>query len=153
MDLTLGAPLFLDPGAYKTPAPEIQAMVARFCKGRRGGVHCTRIQRLLPRACSSCSSTCCPIPWAWTAARARLRSAWPQGSSKGCAQSSIFQDVAGYRQAHNYPVRLFIGDIKSALSPQGTLANPQVAERLGKQCAGFMNYVVSSKSPAKAADA
>ncbi len=150
MDLTLG-PAFLDPGAYKSPAPEIQAMVARFCKadgvvfivpeynGSFPGVLKLFID-MLPYPAGFDGRPCAYIGLA-------------AGQFQGLRAVEHLQGVAGYRQAHNFPVRLFVGDVKSVFTPQGGFANPQLADRLAKQCDGFQRYVSSLKPPAKAADA
>jgi chromate reductase len=151
LDLALG-PAFVDPTAYQAPAPEIKAMVARFCKadgvvfvvpeynGSFPGVLKLFID-MLPYPAGFDGRPCAYIGIA-------------AGQFQGLRAVEHLQGVSGYRQAHNYPVRLFIGDIRSALTPQGAFANPQLAERLAKQAAGFLRYVDSLKPPAtKAADA
>ena len=51
-----------------------------------------------------------------------------------------FQQVAGYRNAHLYPRRLFIGDSFRQFV-DGKLANDDLSKRLREQAAGFVKYV------------
>ncbi|MCA9151158.1 MAG: NAD(P)H-dependent oxidoreductase [Planctomycetales bacterium] len=51
-----------------------------------------------------------------------------------------FQQVAGYRNAHLYPRRLFIGDSFRQFV-NGKLANDDLSQRLREQAGGFVKYV------------
>jgi NAD(P)H-dependent FMN reductase len=50
------------------------------------------------------------------------------------------QMVFGYRNAHAYPDRVFISAIHQKLSPDGTLADPAIDDRLAKQVEGFAQF-------------
>ncbi len=51
------------------------------------------------------------------------------------------QQVFGYRNAHIYPERVFLPQIRDLLDPSGKIRDPEVLERLRKQAAGFLEFV------------
>ena len=55
------------------------------------------------------------------------------------------QQIFGYRNAHIYPERVFLPQIGSLLDADGRLNHPELVERLGKQAAGFVNFVETVK--------
>ena len=50
------------------------------------------------------------------------------------------QMVFGYRNAHIYPDRVFIADVKSKYPPGGTPTDPSLDERLARQVRGFAQF-------------
>ena len=62
------------------------------------------------------------------------------GQFKGLRSVEHFQQVAGYRNAHIYPRRLFIGDSFRQFV-DGKLADDELTTRLKDQAAGFVDFV------------
>ena len=66
------------------------------------------------------------------------------GQFKGLRSVEHFQQVAGYRNAHIYPRRLFIGDSFRQFV-DGKLADDELTERLKEQAAGFVGFINAIK--------
>jgi NAD(P)H-dependent FMN reductase len=68
------------------------------------------------------------------------------GQFKSLRAVEHFQQVAGYRNAHIYPRRIFIGDSFKQFV-DGKLADDELSTRLFGQADGFLEFVkrVSSK--------
>ena len=62
------------------------------------------------------------------------------GQFKGLRAVEHFQQVAGYRNAHLFPRRLFIGDSFSAFI-DGKLADDELSQRLRDQAAAFAEFI------------
>jgi chromate reductase len=70
------------------------------------------------------------------------------GQFQGLRAVEHLQGVSGYRHAHNYPVRVFIGDSKNAFTPDGALSDPKLAGRVHAQSEGFLRFIGQLKQPA-----
>lgn len=69
------------------------------------------------------------------------------GQFKGLRAVEHFQQVAGYRNAYQYPRRLFIGDsYKQFDFESGTLKDEELAGRLQQQADGFVDFVKKLKA-------
>ena len=51
------------------------------------------------------------------------------------------QGVFGYRNAHQYPRRVFIGAIKTRFDEAGQFVDAELLARLEEQCVGFAKFV------------
>ena len=67
------------------------------------------------------------------------------GQFKGLRSVEHFQQVAGYRNAHLFPQRLFIGDSFRQFV-DGKLADDELSQRLKDQAAGFVSYIKAVRS-------
>lgn len=136
---------FLAPKAYKEPTPEITALVDRFlaCDGAHfiiaeyngsyPGILKLFVDMLpFPEGFDS-------RPCAFTGLAA--------GQFQGLRAVEHFQQVAGYRNAHLYPRRLFIGNsFKQFDFEQGRLSDEELCKRLTQQCQGFHDFVNTIKA-------
>ena len=69
------------------------------------------------------------------------------GQFKGLRAVEHFQQVAGYRNAHIYPRRIFIGDSFRQFV-DGKLADDELTKRLKEQSEGFLAFIQQIKSRA-----
>ena len=58
-----------------------------------------------------------------------------------------FQGVAGYRNAHMYPNRVFIGGVHKVIGPDKRLSDIALVERLQTQAKGFVQFIRALKTP------
>jgi NAD(P)H-dependent FMN reductase len=58
------------------------------------------------------------------------------------------QAIFGYRNAHIYPVRVFLPDIRDALDDNGAFKDYALRKRLEKQAAGFIEFTRKLESRA-----
>ncbi len=63
------------------------------------------------------------------------------GASGALRPVEQLQQVFGYRNAFVYPERVFLPQIHELLDAQGRLKDPELVERLGRQAAGFVEFV------------
>ena len=56
------------------------------------------------------------------------------------------QQIFGYRNAYNYPDRVFFPKINDLLDETGRLKDPELLERLKTQATGFIDFVEKVKS-------
>lgn len=138
LNLDLG-PEFLAPEAYRTPGPSVKALVARFLasdgavfivpeyNGSYPGVLKLFID-MLPYPQGFEHRPCAFIGLA-------------AGQFHGLRAVEHLQGVTGYRHAHNFPIRVFIGDSKNAFTPEGRLASATIADRIAAQADGFLRYI------------
>lgn len=68
------------------------------------------------------------------------------GQFKGLRAVEHFQQVAGYRNAHLFPRRLFIGDSYSQFV-DGKLNDDELTRRLQEQADQFVSFVQKVRSP------
>ena len=54
-----------------------------------------------------------------------------------------FQGVAGYRNAHMYPNRIFVGAVYKVIGSDQKINDPALVERLQAQAAGFVSFITS----------
>lgn len=59
------------------------------------------------------------------------------------------QQIFGYRNAFIYPERVFIPGINNQLTPEGTIKNAEVFERLRSQAVGFTTFTGLFKNRVK----
>lgn len=130
---------FLEPAAYKQPTAGITAMVNRFLaadgvvfvvpeyNGSYPGVLKLFID-MLPYPQGFERRPCAFVGLA-------------AGQFQGLRAVEHLQAVAGYRNAVMYPQRVFIGESFKQLTPEGTLVDPKLAERLRAQAAGFTQFI------------
>lgn len=67
------------------------------------------------------------------------------GQFKGLRAVEHFQQVAGYRNAHIYPRRIFIGESFTQFV-DGKLSDDELTKRLSEQAEGFAAFVKQVKS-------
>jgi chromate reductase, NAD(P)H dehydrogenase (quinone) len=148
LELTLGAD-FLEPDAYSKPKPAVTALVSRFLaadgvvfivpeyNGSYPGILKLFIDML-------------PYPQGFD-----RRPCAFVGIAAGQFQSlravEHLQGVAGYRHAYIFPNRVFIGDSRKLFTPEGTVADAKLLERLQAQAAAFVEFVAALKRPANLA--
>lgn len=131
--------------AYKEPTAEVTAIVGRFLKadgaifvvpeynGSYPGV-LKLFADMLPYPEGFDSRPCAFIGLA-------------AGQFKGLRAVEHFQGVAGYRNAHMFPRRLFIGDSYTQFV-DGKLSDDALTTRLTEQAAGFVDFVKLFKADA-----
>ena len=51
------------------------------------------------------------------------------------------QQIFGYRNAHSYPMRVFIPGVAKLIDPSGKLINSEIDQRLAEQAKGFIRYI------------
>lgn len=136
----------LDENAYKEPATEVTALVDRFLKadgavfivpeynGSYPGVLKLFVD-MLPYPDGFDSRPCAFIGLA-------------AGQFQGLRAVEHFQGVAGYRNAHLFPRRLFIGDSYSKFV-DGRLSDDELSDRLHQQADGFLAFINSVKEQTK----
>jgi chromate reductase len=132
-------PEFLAPTAYKQPAPAVSALVGRFLaadgvvfivpeyNGSYPGVLKLFID-MLPYPQGFDQRPCAFIGLA-------------SGQFQGLRAVEHLQGVAGYRNAHCYPGRVFIGGSHQQFDAAGALSSAELATRLVQQAAGFHHYI------------
>ncbi len=128
----------LQPTAYKEPGPGVLALVERFLKsdgavfvipeynGSFPGVLKLFVD-MLPYPQGFDNRPCAFIGLA-------------AGQFQGLRSVEHFQQIAGYRNAHIYPRRLFIGDAYRKFV-DGNLADDKLTERLREQSKGFAEFI------------
>ena len=128
----------LDPTAYKEPAESVKALVQRFLRsdgvvfvipeynGSYPGILKLFVD-MLPYPEGFDSRPCAFIGLA-------------AGQFKGLRSVEHFQQVAGYRNAHLFPRRLFIGDSYKQFI-DGKLADDELTQRLQDQAEQFIGFV------------
>lgn len=139
-DLPLAA---LEPSAYQQKTPELQAFVDRF-------LACDGAAFVVPEYNGSYPGVLklfvdmLPFPQGFEG-RPCAYIGLAAGQFKSLRAVEHFQQVAGYRNAFNYPRRLFIGDsFKQFLD--GKLSDDELSQRLCEQAAGFVEFVARLKS-------
>lgn len=70
------------------------------------------------------------------------------GQFQGLRAVEQLQQVVGYRNALQYPRRLFIGHSFTAIAAEGTLLDESLSERLDQQAKGFLAYITALASTA-----
>jgi len=147
LDLADMGPEFLDPGAYKQPQQAITDMVQRFLaadgvvfivpeyNGSFPGVAKLFIDML-------------PYPEGFEA-RPCAYIGLSAGQFKGLRAVEALMMVAGYRNAHNFPRRVFIGESFAQFDDDGELIDEKLAERLKQQAGGFCAYIESLRLSAE----
>ena len=65
------------------------------------------------------------------------------GAWGGLRAVEHLQGVFGYRNAHQYPRRVFINAVATKLDKEGRVADEELLARLDEQCAGFARFIES----------
>lgn len=68
------------------------------------------------------------------------------GQFGGLRPVEQLQMIYGYRNAHNYPARVFISGVGKQLDENGKLKDEELLNRLRKQCVGFVDFVKRIKA-------
>jgi len=68
------------------------------------------------------------------------------GQFQGLRAVEHLQGVTGYRNAHHFPPRVFIGGAATAFDGDGALVDGKLAERLRQQATGFVRFVQQIKA-------
>ena len=132
-------PEFLAPTAYKQPAPAVSALVGRFLAA-------DRVVFIVPEYNGSYPGVLklfidmLPYPQGFDQ-RPCAFIGLSAGQFQGLRAVEQLQGVAGYRNAHCYPGRVFIGSSHQLFAAAGALDNPDLATRLVQQAAGFHHYI------------
>jgi chromate reductase, NAD(P)H dehydrogenase (quinone) len=144
LSLELG-PEFLAPTAYRMPTPGITALVGRFLaadgvifvvpeyNGSYPGVLKLFIDQL-------------PYPQGFDR-RPCAFIGLASGTSGALRAVEHLQAVAGYRNAYQYPQRLFLAGVEKLLTADGALMDAKLAERLNGLCSGFAGFVRKLSAP------
>jgi NAD(P)H-dependent FMN reductase len=130
---------FLEPTAYKQPAPAVTALVGRFLAA-------DGVVFIVPEYNGSYPGVLklfldmLPYPQGFDQ-RPCAFIGLSAGQFQGLRAVEQLQGVAGYRNAHCYPGRVFIGSSHQQLDASGALTNPDLATRLVQQASGFHHYI------------
>lgn len=128
----------LDPQAYKEPSAEVSALVERFLK-------CDGALFVIPEYNGSFPGVLklfvdmLPYPEGFDSRPCGFIGL-AAGQFKSLRAVEHFQQVAGYRNAHIYPRRLFIGDSYKQFV-DGKLADDELSRRLQEQADGFVQFI------------
>ena len=128
----------LAPTAYKEKSPEVQSLVDRFLSSD-GAVF------IIPEYNGSYPGVLklfvdmLPFPEGFDA-RPCAFIGLAAGQFKALRAIEHFQQVAGYRNAHLFPRRLFIGESHKAFI-DGKLADDELSQRLRDQASQFVTFV------------
>lgn len=140
LDLAQMGPEFLLPNAYKEPAPAVTALVERFLASDGAVFVIPEYNGSYPGALKLFVDML-PYPEGFDR-RPCAFIGLAAGRWAGLRAVEHFQQVAGYRNAHQYPQRLLIGDSYRAFT-EGRLADPEIADRLTAVSAGFQGFVTA----------
>lgn len=133
----------IDANAYKEKAENLQAIVDRF-------VACDGAVFIIPEYNGSYPGILklfvdmLPYPEGFDS-RPCAFIGLSAGEFKSLRAVEHFQQVAGYRNAHIYPRRLFIGQSFEQFK-DGKLADEELSKRLQDQTDGFVNFIAMVKS-------
>jgi NAD(P)H-dependent FMN reductase len=142
LELALGAD-FLEPSAYKEPAAAVGARGGRVHAADRGVVIVPAYNGSYPGILKLFIDML-PYPQGFDQ-RPCAFIGHAAGQFQGLRAVEHLQGVAGYRNAHLYPGRVFIGDSYRQYTPQGELVDPDLATRLVQQGTGFVHYIAQLK--------
>jgi NAD(P)H-dependent FMN reductase len=131
---------FLDPKAYKEPSDAVTAVVQRF-------LACDGAAFIVPEYNGSYPGILklfvdmLPYPEGFDK-RPCSFIGLAAGQFKGLRAVEHFEQVAGYRNAYNYPRRIFIGDsYKQFDFKTGKLNDEELSNRLQQQAEGFVSFI------------
>jgi chromate reductase len=136
-------PEFLAPDAYKNPAPAVSALVQRFLAGdaavfvipEYNGSYPGVLKLFVDMLPDKVSFNQRPCAFIGIAA----------GQFQSLRAVEHFQGVAGYRNAHMFPNRVFIGGIGKLIGPDGRLGDSALVNRLRQQAEGFIAFAAALK--------
>lgn len=129
--------------AYKTPSAELTACVQRFTKAdgvvfiipEYNGSYPGVLKLFVDMLPYPEGFDCRPCAFIGLAA----------GQYKSLRAVEHFQQVCGYRNAHQFHRRVFIGDSYTQFAKDGSLTDNELAERLQQQAAGFVEFIGNIK--------
>ena len=138
LDLKEMGPAFLEPNAYKEPAAEVTALVDRFLASdgvvfvvpEYNGSYPGVVKLLIDMLPYPAGMDQRPVAWIGLSA----------GQFKALRAVEALQAVAGYRNAYNYPRRVFIGESFKQFDGD-KLADEELAGRLKQQAEGFCAFI------------
>lgn len=142
LDMAELPPEVLQPTAYKDQPASVKALVDRFL-GSDGAVF------VIPEYNGSYPGVLklfvdmLPYPEGFDS-RPCAFVGLAAGQFKGLRSVEHFQQVAGYRNAHLFPRRIFIGDSFKQFV-DGKLADDELTERLVQQADGFLEFIAQIK--------
>ncbi|MBA3939075.1 MAG: NAD(P)H-dependent oxidoreductase [Planctomycetes bacterium] len=139
--LELG-PEFLAPTAYKQPTPGITTLVGRFLVADGVVFVIPEYNGSYPGVLKLFTDML-PYPQGFDR-RPCAFVGIGAGQFQGLRAVEHFQGVAGYRNAHMYPNRVFLGAGKE-LFTDGRLSDAKLAERLKAQATGFVKFAGAVK--------
>jgi chromate reductase, NAD(P)H dehydrogenase (quinone) len=137
-------PEFLSPTAYQQKTPAVTARVERYLKadgavfvipeynGSYPGVLKLFVD-MLPDKTSFNQRPCAFIGIA-------------AGQFQALRAVEHFQGVAGYRNAHMYPNRIFIGSVHKLIGSDQRLNDAALSERFQAQAKGFVAFIAALKT-------
>ena len=131
----------LDPDAYKTPSPEVRALVQRFLR-------CDGVLFIVPEYNGSYPGALkllidmLPYPKGFEH-RACAFIGLASGRFHGLRAVEHLQQVAGYRHAYIYPHRVFIGESHKQFGAEGQFTDSGLEQRLREQATGFLAFVAA----------
>lgn len=131
------------PTAYKDQAENVKALVARFLKAEGAVFVVPEYNGSYPGVLKLFVDML-PFPEGFDS-RPCAFIGLAAGQFKGLRAVEHFQQVAGYRNAHLYPRRLFIGDSFKQFV-DGKLSDDELSKRLREQSAGFAKFAADVKS-------
>ena len=129
----------LAPEAYKTPEPEVRAVVQRFLR-------CDGVVFIVPEYNGSYPGALkllidmFPYPGGFEH-RPCAFIGLASGRFHGLRAVEHLQAVAGYRNAYIYPRRVFIGESHKQFDAEGRFTDAGLETRLREQASGFVAYV------------
>jgi NAD(P)H-dependent FMN reductase len=141
IDLRAMPAAMLDPDAYKTPAPQVRAMVERF-------VRCDGVLFIVPEYNGSYPGALkllidmLPYPQGFQH-RPCAFIGLASGRFHGLRAVEHLQAVAGYRNAYIYPHRVFIGESHRQFDADGRFVDAGLEQRLRDQAAGFVAFTAA----------
>lgn len=141
IDLRVMGPEFLAPTAYKEAAPGVAELVARF-------MACDAVVFIVPEYNGSYPGALklfvdmFPYPEGFEK-RPCAYVGLAAGKFQGLRAVEHLQQVAGYRNAHNFARRCFIGNSYKQFDADGSLADDDLAHRLKLQAEAFLGFAVA----------
>ncbi|NNM33859.1 MAG: NAD(P)H-dependent oxidoreductase, partial [Gemmatimonadetes bacterium] len=148
MDLAEMSGDFLLPTAYKERPPKVQAMVDRFLAADGVVFVVPEYNGSYPGAVKLFIDML-PYPQGFDR-RACAFVGLAAGEFRGLRAVEHLQQVAGYRMAHIYPRRCFIGRSYSQFDEDGRIKDPELDIRLKDQARGFVEFIERVGSPVEA---
>jgi len=146
LDMAELSPEFLDPTAYKQPAPAVQGMVDRFLAADGVVFVVAEYNGSYPGALKLFIDML-PYPEGFDS-RPCAFVGLSAGQFQGLRAVEHLQQVAGYRMAHLYPRRCFIGNSYHQFDEDGRLADEELGHRLHAMAGGFLDFIRHVKGPA-----
>ena len=142
LDMAELPPEILSGGVYKEKPASVQTLVDRFLKAEGAVFVVPEYNGSYPRVLKLFVDML-PFPEGFDS-RPCAFIGLAAGQFKSLRAVEHFQQVAGYRNAHVFPRRLFIGDSFSQFV-DGKLSDDELSKRLKEQAEGFCKFVDAIK--------